>query len=59
MYWVFEYLEFVGAMVIDMFGQNETCGPKQYFCGAAAFDNSLLLILVKLHSRTVFHILKH
>ena len=27
-YWVFECLEFVGAMVIDMFGQIETCEPK-------------------------------
>ena len=48
MYWVFEYSEFVGAMVIDMFGQNETFGPKQYFCGATAFDISLLLIYTAL-----------
>ena len=41
---MFEYLEFVGAMVIDMFGQNETCESKQYFCGATAFDISLLFI---------------
>ena len=47
-YWVFEYLEFVSAMVIDMFGQNEACEPKQYFCGATAFDISLLFIYTAL-----------
>ena len=39
---MFEYSEFVGAMVIDMFGQNESCEPKQYFCSVTAFDISLL-----------------